>query len=229
MSNENDNVGFVARPTLNGTQLVGIDPNDFRVTETRGWTLVPLARGDYRRILHFTALGYPDVKVIYRWRIEYSRIRKHLDYIDWLLRPEVQELCVWKHARVSWTVLESQEVFFLPWRPAEYVIPYPSEDASGLRLKSFVTTDPTDKEEYEIVEKETGDFDSETPGAGEVFFETTGGKNRIKVAGLTSGTVLYASVVPVHRVFATMEKTPRPLFVNREGRSFVFQETQLVT
>ncbi len=226
-------VGYIAHPTLAGEQLVGVSPTAVKITHEQGVMLHRMATGRFRKTVHFKGLGFPDVQKIYSFRIQYDRLTTledssldrelYLDMVDWLIsRPGLETFTNWKHVRLSWTVTAGQSEFFLPWRLAPYFVSLPTEDPLGLRSKPVVSTSFIDKAaRLTVIEKTTAEYDSETPGAGEVFIDTEG--TRFTVGdSLATGSVLYGSMVPLFNVFLSVEGS-RDMRTNKEGRVLLLQ------
>lgn len=220
--------GYIAHPTIDGTQLSGIAPVDFEVSPVQGILVQRLATGRHRKTVHFRGAGYPDVEEVYSWRVDYTKLADYLDFVSWIIsRPGLHTFCNWKHVQTSWTVAASQVEFLLPWRVAvadttETLIPFPSEDPSASRLQPVVTTDPLDEnQDFAVIAKTTVEYDAETPSVGEAFLDSQG--TRFKVGDiLQQGAVVYASIVPLFNVFISTEIS-RKLLRAKEGRILVIQ------
>jgi len=221
-------IGYIAHPTLDGEQLVSIDPVDFEVTADQGVVVHRLATGRYRKTVHFTSAKLPDVQVLHSFKLDYARMTPqgnelYLNYIDLQLsRPGIHTFTIWKYVRLSWTVTTGQDEFFLPWRPANFAVALPSEDPSGGKVKPIISTSPLPGSDFVIIPKTGAAYDSATPGVGEACIDTEGTRFRVGDT-LSTGSVVYGTFVPLFNVLLSLDN-PRKLMTGKEGRVWVIQE-----
>lgn len=218
--------GFVAKPTLDGTQLTKISPEAFVETAMPKANVVELATGKRRLQSTYWGAGYPDRKLVYSWQVRYAHLRDQRRLVNWLLaKGGTHTLTVWRHVELAYEGDGTRSEYYLPWRHAPYVETAPAEDASFSRLGLFATTDPADQTGLTVVSKTTAQYDGGTPASGELWADNEATATfRVKLnAALADGTILYISMVPRFTVVEASSEQQQ-LGPVREPKGILFQE-----
>lgn len=225
------NIGYFAHPTIDSFQLVGVNPTDFSVNPVQGVLEQEMATGHFRKVIHFSGVGLPDVQVVTRFTIQYERLNKTddvstLDFVDRAVsRPGLHTFTNWKYVTESWTASVGQVEFTLPRRIANFVLdlPLPTEDPGGINITPEIVLG-VGAISLVVFEKTTAEFDTETPLTGEAFIDTdTALRIKVSAVDVQQDVVVYVKSVPLFNVFLTVEG-PRQLIRAREGRVLVIQE-----